>query len=190
MPIVSGHLQSPFKTQVLDRRGWHAIGFGLVGLGQAGRAPGTTAGRGGATSVSTGTTAGKAGAASSGGGASRISTRTTTTTTTTGSGPAGSGGAGASGGGLQRIVHPIIVQPSPGSQATASITPAASTTSTLSVANGTSGTTGSGGDLFSSVAGYLDSYADVIPGLDNATLALLVAVGAGVLLIVALSKKR
>lgn len=80
-----------------------------------------------------------------------------------------------------------VINPSPGTQSAATGTSALSPGSVLSQANGTTAATG---DLLSSVAGYVNAYPSLISGVSNATLLAVVAVGAGVLLLVGATKGR
>jgi hypothetical protein len=163
-------------------------------LGQAGRSPGRSA-----ANAQSGTT-GPSGSATAGTvGRGRETMTAPPTTTGTGTGPAGTSPT-STGGFAQRVnasvltqpifTQPIIVQPSPVTTPTAVSTVANASNSALTQASGVVGTTGSGGDLFSTVGGYLDSFSPIVPGIDNATLVAVVGVTAAVLLIVALSRKR
>lgn len=82
--------------------------------------------------------------------------------------------------------QPTVVNPSPQTQVTYSLTPAASSTSAVSQANGT--TTSASGNLLSTVAGYVNQYPDIISGISNSALLTIVGVGAAALLVMAASQ--
>lgn len=80
-----------------------------------------------------------------------------------------------------------VVNPSPGTQSTATGTVGTSVTSALSQANGT---VSASGGLLSTVAGYVNQYPSLVSGISNSTLLAVVGVGAGVLLLMAASQGR